>query len=84
MIKFFNPNLVGGGRGGGEGGVILPTCWFSLNNSEMVKVATLEFCSIQLHLIRNSHAKFGNPYSPQSPDIGKNSDGGISHFRISV
>ena len=25
--------------------------------------------------------KFGIPYSPQSPDIGKNSDGGISVFQ---
>ena len=29
------------------GGVILPLCWFSLNNSEMIKTVTLEFCSIQ-------------------------------------
>ena len=34
----FNPNL-----GGSGGGVILPTCWFSLNNSETVKVVTLAF-----------------------------------------
>ena len=33
----FNPNL----------GVILHLRWFSLNNSEMVKVVTLVFCSIQ-------------------------------------
>ena len=26
---------------------------------------------------------FGIPYSPQSPDIGKISEGGISYFRIS-
>ena len=59
-------------------GVILPLCWFSLNNSE-----TLAFCSIQLHLIRDVCAKFGIPYSPQSPDIEQNSDEGISDFRIS-
>ena len=29
-------------------------CWFSLNNSETVKVVTLAFCSIQLHFIRCS------------------------------
>ena len=28
-------------------------------------------------------AEFGIPNLPQSPDIGKNSDGGISDFRIS-
>ena len=38
----FNPNL-----GGGGGGVILPTCWFSLNNSEKVKALTLAFCSVE-------------------------------------
>ena len=27
--------------------------------------------------------KFGIPNSPESPDIGKNSDGGISNFQIS-
>ena len=56
---------------------------FSLNNSETVKVATLAFCSIQLHLIRNIRAKFDIPYLPQSPDIEQKSDGGVSDFRIS-
>ena len=32
----------------------------------------------------NIHAKFGIPNSPQSPDIGQNSDEGVSDFRISV
>ena len=59
-------------------GVILPLCWFSLNNSE-----TLAFCSIQLHLIRDVCAKFGIPYSPQSPDIAQILDGGIFDFQIS-
>ena len=27
--------------------IILPSCWFSLNRSEMVKAVTLAFCSIQ-------------------------------------
>ena len=32
----------------GEGmGIILPLCWFSLNDSETVKAVTLGFCSIQ-------------------------------------
>ena len=38
---WINPNL------GVWGGVILPPIWFSLNNSKMVKVVTLEFCNIQ-------------------------------------
>ena len=63
--------------------LILHTCWFSLNNSETVKAATLALCSIQLHLIRDVRAKFGFPYSPQSLDIGQNSDGRISNFWIS-
>ena len=58
---------------------IPPLCWFSLNNSETVKAATLAFCSIQLHLIRDVRAKFGIPYSAQSSDIGHNSDG---YFRF--
>ena len=34
--SFINPNL-------GGGGVILPSpCWFSINNSEIVKAATME------------------------------------------
>ena len=41
-INDFNPNL-----GGGSGGVILPPCWFSLNNSKMVKAVTLAFYSIE-------------------------------------
>ena len=38
----FNPNL-----GGSGGGVILPTCWVSVNNSETVKAVTVAFCSIE-------------------------------------
>ena len=33
--------------------------------------------------IRAIYAKFGIHNSPQSPDIGQNSDGGISDFQIS-
>ena len=65
-----------------EGKILHPPSWFSLNNSETVKVATLAFCRIQLHLIRNVLAKFRSPYSRQSPDIGQNSDGGICDFQI--
>ena len=35
-----DPNLEG------EGGTFTP-CWFSLNNSKMVKATTLALCSIQ-------------------------------------
>ena len=49
----------------------------------MVKAVTLEFWNIQYHCIRDIRAKFGIHNSPQSPDIGQNSDGGISDFRIS-
>ena len=77
-FKIINPNL-----GGGGGNFTPTTCWFSLNNSEMVKATTLAFCSIQLHLNRDIRAKFGIPYSPQSPDIGQNSDGQTGVFPIS-
>ena len=43
----------------------------------------MAFFGLQQHFIRNVCAKFGIPQSPQSPDIGKNSDQGISDFRIS-
>ena len=68
----------------GRGRVILtPLSWFSLNNSKAVKAVTLEFRSIQEHSITDITAKFSIHTSPQSPDIGKNSDGGISDFWIS-
>ena len=49
----------------------------------MIKVVILAFCSIQEHFIGDICAILGIPYFPQSPDIGQNSDGGISDFRIS-
>ena len=54
----------------------------SLNNSEMVKAATLKFCSIQWYLIGDVCAKFGIPYLHQSPDIGQTSIRGISDYQI--
>ena len=61
------------GVGEGVGGWVilhpLPTSfWFFLNDSETVKATILAF---------------GILYLPQSPDIGQNSDGDISDFRIS-
>ena len=58
-----------GVQGGGRGN-FTPPCWFSLNNSETIKVATLTFCWI--HSIRDIRAKFSIPSSPKSPDTGKN------------
>ena len=55
------------------GGNFTP-CWFSLNNSETVKL---------WHFIRNFQAKFDIPNLSQSPDIGQNSDGSISVFWFS-
>ena len=54
--------------GRGANFTLLPS-WFFLNNSKTVKAVTLKFYSIH--------------NSPQSPDIGKNSEVGISNFRIS-
>ena len=59
-----------------------PPCWFSLNNSETVKAVTLEFFRIQYYFIRDIRAKFGISNLSQSPNIGQNSDKGISNFRI--
>ena len=72
-----NPNLGGGCRDRGN----FALCWFSLN-SETIKAVTLAFCSIQQNFIRDVCAKFDIPYLPQTPDIGKSSDGVISDFQI--
>ena len=66
-------------------GIDLPTpaSVISLNNSKTLNAVTLEFWIIQLHSIRDIHAKFGIHNLSQSPDIGQNSDGGIFDFRIS-
>ena len=65
------------------GGNFTTPCWFFLNNSETIKAVTVAFCSIQYHLIRDICAKFGISKLPQSLDVKQNSDGGISHLRIS-
>ena len=66
-------------------GVILPPppCWVFLKNLETVKSVALAFCSIQSFFIRDIHAKFGIPNSPESPDVGQSSGRGISNFWIS-
>ena len=43
----------------------------------------LVFCSIQQLFIRDIHAKCSIPNSPQFPNLGQNSNGGISNFWIS-
>ena len=47
-VRFSLPDAIdfNGWRGGGNP-PLLPTCRFSLNNSNMVKAVTLVFCSIQ-------------------------------------
>ena len=68
----------------GGWGVILPLPQLDFPyNSKTVKAVTLDFCSVQLNSIRDIHAKFGIHNLLQSPDIGQNSDGGISDFQIS-
>ena len=77
-FSLLNPNL---GRREGKGGNFIPPSWISLNNSKTVKAVTLEFCSIQLHSVRDIHVKFSIHNLPQSADIGQNSDGCISDFK---
>ena len=60
-----------------------PLCWLSLNNSETMKAVTSAYCRILQPFIRDIGAKFGIPNSPQSSDIGQNSDVSLSYFRIS-
>ena len=69
----------------GEGDNFPSLCWFSFNNSKKVKAVILVFYSIQLHFLRDTYTKFGNPYLSQSSDIGQNSDKGflISGFLVS-
>ena len=59
-------------------------CWFSLSNSETVKAVIQAICRIQQLFIRNIHAKFGIPNSPQPLDVGQNSDKlfSISEFLV--
>ena len=55
---------------------------YSLDNSETVQAVTLAFCSIQYRFIVDICGKFGMSSSPQSPDIGQNSDRDYFDFRI--
>ena len=61
-------------------GVKFTPCWFSLDNSETVKAVTVTFCSIQEDFVQHICAKCS---IPNSSDIGKNADRGISNFWIS-
>ena len=78
ISKLINPKL---GRRGGSSPP--PTCWFSLNKSEMVKAVTLVFSCIQQHCIRDICVKSNIDNLPQSLVTGQNSDGGISEYGIS-
>ena len=77
-IISYSLTLIWVGKGGN-----FTSCWFFLNNSKTVKAVTLEFCSIQEHSIRDILAKFGIHNVSQSPDIGQDSDKGISDIHIS-
>ena len=70
ILEFKRKLAVGGDRGK------FTLCWFSLNNSEMVKGRTLVFC-------RDICVTFGIPNLSQRSDIWQNSDGGISDFLVS-
>ena len=54
---------------------LTPSSWFFLNNSAMVKTLTSAFCNFQLHLIRDSRAKFGFPKFPSLQMLGKTQAG---------
>ena len=56
--------------------------YYKFQNCKTVKAVTLAFCGIQQHSTRDIRVKFGINKSPQSPDIRRNLDGGISDFRI--
>ena len=53
------------------------------NSSETVKPVALWFCSIQYLFFKDIHAKFGILNSPQSSDIGKNTNKGNFNVKIS-
>ena len=65
------------------GGIILPPCWFSLNNSERVKVVTLTFFSIFPNIFFEKFVpNLVFLTLPSLQIFGKNADGGISDFCI--
>ena len=49
---------------------------------ETLRVVSLPLCHIQKPLIRNTHAKFGNPNLLQSSDIVQNADRGLFNWSI--
>ena len=72
-FRNINPNLAGN-LSPPPPPPIVP-CWITLNNSEMVKVATLAICSSQQHFIRDIRAKVGIPKSTQI--LSKTQTGGV-------
>ena len=60
-----------------------PSCWFFLNNSETINPITLAFYSIYPYFIRDILVKSGISNLSQSPNVGQQSDGGVSNFQIS-
>ena len=53
----------------GVSNVSLSSCWFVLNNSEMVKAVTLALCSMHKIPVREIGAKVGIPNLSYSPRI---------------
>ena len=76
--QFFYSNL------GGGWGVILPPCWFSLNNSETVKAVTLAFCSISNISVETFVSNFVSLTCPSLEILGKTQIGvfPISRFLV--
>ena len=61
-----------------------PSCWFSLINWETIKAGILQHFAAFSHIyISDILTWFCVSISPQSPDVGQNSEGGISDFWIS-
>ena len=80
-----NTLSVNGNLDRGRGGNFTPhpSCWFSLNNSETVKAATLHFAAFSYISLETFVPNFVILTQSQSPDIGQNSVSGISSFQIS-
>ena len=74
-FRNINPNLAGNLSPPPHPPPPIVPCWITLNNSEMVKVATLAICSSQQHFIRDIRAKVGIPKSTQI--LSKTQTGGI-------
>ena len=73
-MKIFNPNI------GARKGVFLPR-WFCLNNNSETLKAFAALRNFSLGSFKPNLVSLTHPSLP--PNIGQNSDGSISDFRIS-